>query len=257
MPSVVDALFVFVAVVVASIVEYKYFFPRFRADVAANRPGTHTRAYRRAILGEWLFAIFAIMIWATHARPWRALGLTMPHGWRLALSLVIVLAAAALMTLQLWSVARLSVERRIAARPKLGAVAFMMPRTRQDEWWFIALSVTAGFCEELLSRGYLPWFFAPWLGTVGGMALAVVLFGAGHAYQGRSGAIRAGIVGAVMALIVLGTGSLIPAMIFHALIDVGGGTVGYWLLRDQSPAAPPSGRVTSEERPLGTSVGHA
>jgi membrane protease YdiL (CAAX protease family) len=183
-----------------------------------------------------MFALTAMTIWATYDRSWRALGLIMPHRWRLALSIVIVLAALALMALQLWSVARLSVERRIAARPKLGALAFMMPRTHQDEAWFLALSVTAGFCEELLFRGYLPWFFAPWLGTFGAMAFAVLLFGAGHAYQGRSGAVRAGIAGAVMALIVLVTGSLLPAMIFHALIDVSGGIVGYWLLRDYPPS---------------------
>jgi hypothetical protein len=35
-----------------------------------------------------------------------------------------------------------------------------------------------------------------------------------------------------MAIIVMTTGSLIPAMIVHALIDICGGTVGYWLLRD-------------------------
>jgi hypothetical protein len=45
-----------------------------------------------------------------------------------------------------------------------------------------------------------------------------------------------------MAAIVLSTGSLIPAMIVHALIDIGGGTVGYLLLRDVS-TAPAARRV--------------
>jgi membrane protease YdiL (CAAX protease family) len=110
-----------------------------------------------------------------------------------------------------------------------------LPHTARDERWFLALCVTAGFCEELLYRGYLVWFFAPWLGRMGAMAFAVAIFGVSHAYQGRKGAIRATIAGAVMAAIVLATDSLIPAMIVHGLIDVGGGTVGYWLLRDQEP----------------------
>jgi hypothetical protein len=40
-----------------------------------------------------------------------------------------------------------------------------------------------------------------------------------------------------MAAIVLTCGSLIPAMILHALIDAGGGLVGYLLLRDYPLAA--------------------
>ena len=75
---------------------------------------------------------------------------------------------------------------------------------------------------------------APWTGSIGAMALAVVLFGIGHAYQGRKGATRATLAGAVLAAIALATGSVIPGMIVHALVDVGSGTVGYLLLRDQA-----------------------
>ena len=96
-----------------------------------------------------------------------------------------------------------------------------------------------GRAGELLYRGYLPWFFAPWLGSVGAMALVVVLFCIGHAYQGRSGTVKATLAGAFMAALVLVTNSLIPAMIVHALIDIGSGTLGYWLLRDDPNAPSP------------------
>jgi membrane protease YdiL (CAAX protease family) len=132
----------------------------------------------------------------------------------------------------------------------------MLPHTRQEELWFLILSTTAGFCEELVYRGYLPWVFAPWLGVPGAMAAVVAIFGLSHAYQGRKGAVRATIAGAVMAVIVMTTGSLIPAMIMHALIDICGGTVGYWLLRDEgsvekgpharSPATLTLGRTTAD-----------
>lgn len=246
MPSLVDVVFAFVLVVVASVFEYVYFWPRFRADVAAGKPSARVSAYRRGVLGEWTFTIAAIAIWTTFARPWSAMRLALPHGWRLAVGFLFVLAAVALVVLQLWSVARLPIERRVAARPKLGNVAFMLPRTPREEGWFLALSTTAGFCEELLYRGYLPWFFAPWLGSAGAMALVVVLFGLGHAYQGRSGAIKATLAGAFMAALVLVTDSLIPAMIVHALVDIGSGTLGYWLLRDYPQIVPPISGVTTE-----------
>jgi membrane protease YdiL (CAAX protease family) len=243
-PVPLDAAFVVLVVVVASIFEYVYFWPRFRADVAAERPGARTRAYRRGVIGQWGFGLAALAIWRVYARPWSALGLTLPHGWRAVLSAVIVLAGLALLALQLWSVLRLPIARRVAARRQLGEVAFMLPRTRGEASWFLVLSATAGFCEELLYRGYLPWFFARWIGMVGAMALVVVIYGVSHIYQGRQGAIKATIAGAIMAAIVLASGSLIPAIILHALIDAGGGSVGYYVLRDypiakvDTPVAP-------------------
>jgi membrane protease YdiL (CAAX protease family) len=234
MPTALDVAFVFTLLVVATIFEYAYFWPRFRADTAADVPGARIRAYRRGSVGQWLFALGAIGIWMSHERAWSALRFTLPQGWRLILGAVFVAVALALMCLQLWSVARLSFARRLAARPQLGSVAFMLPRTRDEETWFLFLSTTAGFCEELLYRGYLPWFFASWLGDIGAMAFVVVIFGVSHIYQGRKGAIKATIAGAAMAAMVLTTGSLIPAMIVHALIDAGGGTTGYWLFREQN-----------------------
>ena len=241
-----DIVLAFMLLVVASLYEYLYFWPQFRAAVAAEHPAARLHAYQRGIGGQWLFAAAAVVIWTVYARPWTLLRLALPSGWRLAFAIVVVMAAIGLLVLQLWSVARLPAERRVKARPKLGNLVFMLPHTQQEHWWFIGLSVTAGFCEELLYRGYLPWFFAPWLGQVGAMAAVVVAFGISHLYQGRKGAIRATIAGAVMASIVLISGSLIPAMIAHALIDIGGGTVGYWLLRER--AADSSGLIPSAGR---------
>jgi len=246
MASLTDVVFVFLLVVVASVIEYVYFWPRVRAEVAAGKPSARVSAYRRGVLGEWAFTIAALAIWTAFARPWSAMRLGLPHGWRLGVGILFVLAAVGLVALQLWSVARLSVERRVAARPKLEKVAFILPRTAREQRWFLALSATAGFCEELLFRGYLPWFFAPWLGSVGAMALVVVLFGVGHAYQGRSGAVRATLAGAFMAALVLVTDSLIPAMIVHALIDIGSGTLGYWLLREYPNSASGASTVAAE-----------
>jgi hypothetical protein len=58
-------------------------------------------------------------------------------------------------------------------------------------------------------------------------------FTAGHAYQGRSGALRAALGGVFFTLLVLATGSLIPAMVLHALIDAGSGVIAWLVLRDE------------------------
>ncbi len=229
----VDWIYVVLLLVGASLYEYLYFWPRFRAAVAAGQLDARLRSYRRGVFGQWLFALTALAIWVTQGRSRDLLGMVQPEGWRLGLSIGIVLVSVGLVTLQLGSVARLAPDRRVAARPKLGALEFLLPHDAQEQRWFIALSLTAGVCEELLYRGYLPWFFSPWLGRPLAMLVVAVAFGLSHLYQGRNGAIKATIAGAAMGGIVLATGSLTPAMIVHALTDIGGGTVGYWLLREE------------------------
>jgi CAAX protease family protein len=236
MPTIIDAIYAVLLLVVGTVYEFKYFWPRFRVAVAADRPGARTSGYQRVLIGEWAFAIAALIIWSAMGRIRQELGLTIPHGWRLLIAIVIVVLTLALFSLQLWSVVRLSVERRIAARPKLGSLDFILPRTARDYRWFLALSITAGFCEELLYRGYLPSVFVPWLGRVGALLFVAVLFGVGHLYQGPRGAIKATLAGMSFVVILLVTGSVIPGMIVHALVDMGGGTVGYLLFRDDTIA---------------------
>ena len=237
MPVAIDIVFT-VWVLVASVYDHVYFWPRFRAAVAAGRPGTRVRVYLRGMSGQWLGSLGVVAIWILEARRWSALGLTLPHGWRLAVAIAVVLAAVGFLLLQVRQVMGLAPETRVALRPSLGDVTFLMPHTAAEARWWVGVSLTAGWCEELLFRGYLVWVFAPWLGTVGAMMSVVIAFGLGHAYQGRQGVIKATVAGAVMATIVLASGSLIPAMIAHALIDIGGGMVGYGLLRE-------TGSVTS------------
>lgn len=250
MPGRLDLAFASLFVVV-SILENIYFWPRFRADSDADRPRTRPRAYRRVILGEWLITLAAIAIWAGNGRSWSAMSLSFPHGWRLALGITLNGVMVVLLLLQRASVVRLSVAKRVAVRPKLAAVAFMLPRTREEQFWFVTLAVTAGFCEELLCRGYLPWVFAPWLGPLGGMGVAVLIFGMSHIYQGPGGAVKATIVGAVMAAVVLATRSLIPAMVLHALIDFEGVTVGYLFMSDDSSSDSTPGSGAQAAEPVG------
>jgi membrane protease YdiL (CAAX protease family) len=88
------------------------------------------------------------------------------------------------------------------------------------------LAVTAGLCEEFLYRGFAIWYFTSLFGTVAGFALAVGLFGVAHLYLGRIHAVRAGVVGALFGILVIGTGSLWPAIVLHVAMDLIGGELG-------------------------------
>jgi membrane protease YdiL (CAAX protease family) len=67
------------------------------------------------------------------------------------------------------------------SRIRGGALAAALPHTRTELYWFGAVSLTAGFCEEFLYRGYRIHAPTPWLGFPGAAALSVVLFAGGHA----------------------------------------------------------------------------
>jgi membrane protease YdiL (CAAX protease family) len=231
-PGPIDFAFLVFFAVVLPVIEYRVFFPRFRAALAAGTPGARRNGYRRITAGQWLIAAAGVALFARTGRPWTDLGLIIPSGWRAAAAIAIAGAFALLLAVQLRSVARLAPEKLAKVRASIASLAFLLPHTREERDWFVALSVTAGICEEFLYRGVLIWTLRPSLGLAGAALASILLFGAGHAYQGPKHGIRATAAGIVMTAIVLLTGSLLPAMLVHASMDLGAGFLGYRLLND-------------------------
>ena len=97
-----------------------------------------------------------------------------------------------------------------------GGCDAVLPHTRADLYWFGGVSLTAGFCEEFLFRGYFIWALARWLGWCGAATLSAVFFALWHAYQGWNGVLRTGIFGAFFTLVMAVFHSLWPAIALHA-----------------------------------------
>lgn len=141
------------------------------------------------------------------------------------------------------------IDRRLSG-PGPDLVLELIPRTPWERGSFVGLSAAAGFGEELAYRGYalaaaqllIP---VPWIAATLSSAPFAVL----HAYQGRIGIARTGLVGLVLALPVVATGTLLPSMCAHAIIDIVAGlAIGPWLLahsgsRDVAPRDTPSEAV--------------
>lgn len=106
---------------------------------------------------------------------------------------------------------------------RLARISALLPRTNRERGAFALLSVTAGVVEELCYRGFLLAFVAwAWPGAPEGALVATTgaAFGAAHLYQGAGGMLGTGVLGAALAWLTLSTGSLYPAIVLHALVDL-------------------------------------
>jgi len=112
---------------------------------------------------------------------------------------------------------------------KFGKILNFLPQSMREFQLYILLSITAGITEEILFRGILIFLLSKWLGVYLAAALALIPFGLSHTYQGKKGILRTGLIGLFLTLIYLISGSLIPAMIFHAGLNIGTGLLTFGL----------------------------
>jgi membrane protease YdiL (CAAX protease family) len=99
-------------------------------------------------------------------------------------------------------------------------IRFLAPQTSFELVLWIALSVTAGFCEETLFRGYLQKQFIAWTHSVHvGIFLSAITFGAGHLYQGAKSAVVITVFGLLFGILAQWRRSMRPGMLAHAWQD--------------------------------------
>jgi uncharacterized protein len=102
----------------------------------------------------------------------------------------------------------------------LGRNVSMLPHRGIELTLWIALSVTAGICEETIFRGYLQrQFMALTKSAPAGILVSAAAFGAVHAYQGFRMVILIGLYGAMFGILAHWRGSVRPGMIAHAWQD--------------------------------------
>jgi membrane protease YdiL (CAAX protease family) len=108
-----------------------------------------------------------------------------------------------------------------AVRRELRAIPGLVPTGSIDRAGWVVLSLTAAVCEELLFRGFLIRFLhSDGSGLLMALALSSFAFGLGHVYQGPKGALVATAGGFAFGLVFLLSGSLVPCVVLHALLDL-------------------------------------
>jgi uncharacterized protein len=230
--------------VAATVLEWQWYWPRCVRAVREGAPGVRMRAYRNIVIAEWAFTAYVLGVWIAKNRPWTVLWLEPLGHARLGIGLLFAAAMAILLWLR---------NRRILAsakmltkvREKLAFADALVPDTDGERRAFWFVSVTAGICEEIIARGFLMWLIGAWTGLPLAIILSSILFGFGHIYLGISHVLQTAVVGLVFALIVVASGSLLPAMIIHAAVDLTAGELGFHARRAAMPINPSPEAVRS------------
>ncbi|MGH7449378.1 MAG: CPBP family intramembrane glutamic endopeptidase, partial [Longimicrobiales bacterium] len=177
------------------------------------------QAYVSSIASLWLLAVATVAVALSSDYSLDQLGLVPLGPWRTA-AFAGVLTAAGVAVLFAF---------RLAGVREAPLIRELLPASNQDRVLFIGVSVTAGICEEVVFRGFLIHVL---YGATASLPIALLLssgaFGVAHAYQQPAGALRAALLGLVLAVPLVLQGSIIPAMIAHALLDI---IAGIWLAR--------------------------
>lgn len=112
------------------------------------------------------------------------------------------------------------------------AAAVLLPLSVPEMLVFAALSITAGFCEEFVFRGYFQRQFLALTQSIPlSVALQAVVFGGAHFYQGPRGVVVITVYGAMFGALAAIRKTLRPGMLQHATQDTISGILGGILLR--------------------------
>jgi membrane protease YdiL (CAAX protease family) len=183
-------------------------------DVASSP--NHIRLYMFSIFGEWL--VFAFVV-AGVRRSSGSIPMILGTPWRSVRQLLRDCGiAAAFWVVSAIFLATLGWLLRVASQGR--DIRFLLPHGALELTLWIAVSVTAGICEETIFRGYLQSQFIALTNSVpAGVLLSAVAFGAVHAYQGSRRMILIGLYGLLFGILARWRGTVRPGMIAHAWQD--------------------------------------
>jgi membrane protease YdiL (CAAX protease family) len=204
------------------------------AAISAEQQGArlsrhgHLFTYLFTMGWEWLLVGF--VLWGTRRNgvslkdlvggKWESpedglIDVAIAFGFWIAAALVLVLAAAAV---GLVNPGNLETARK--------NIEGLKPAGTLESVIWVCLSITAGFCEEVLFRGYVQKQFAAWTRSeMAAVFIQAIAFGAAHSYQGVRLACVVTVYGLLFGVLAGLRRSLRPGMMAHAMQDTLSGLV--------------------------------
>ncbi len=175
-------------------------------------------------------AMLVLTSWNISNRPWHEAGIAWPEYNKTSLILLGLLCGYYLADLVYgW------VNRRETAK-KISELSFMVPVTWTEFRHFLFLAFAAGIGEEIIFRGFLipyltsvlpGWPGQPWIA----IAIPAIAFALSHIYQGWWAVIKIAGLAVGFGILFLETGSLLPVILLHILIDIISGLSGVFYMQ--------------------------
>jgi uncharacterized protein len=192
--------------------------------------------YAMTIGFQWLLAV--VVAWRAIARGMTSTQLGLVAHDRIRVVSVTVIGALLLGFLHWLNLRRMGSIQNPALEKFRDLARKLLPQSRMEFLPYSALAVTAGICEEFIFRG----FAMSALSRAGWNVIVIViftsvLFGLAHAYQGRGGIVGTTLLGLLFAVGRLAYHSLVPVVVWHAVLDLVAGVAGSrYLLRNSDPS---------------------
>lgn len=212
-----------------------------RAATSLQLPGLRRRLWVRAIAMQWSLTAVVLIVWLRHYRSPITLGLGLEPTAGLAGVLVGLTTIVSLVVRQRGALTT-DEALRAKVRERLAPVERLMPHHAREYPLFAVLACTAGLCEEFLFRGYLLWYLGHLVPPPLGAVLQAVIFGLAHFYQGARGIVMTGVAGLFFTGVRWVSGSLWPAMLVHALMDLHAGDLARRVFPPDGPPDPDAAR---------------
>lgn len=189
----------------------------------------HLFTYLFTIGWEWL--LVGYVLWGTRKNgfelrdlvggKWKSpedglIDVAIAVGFWIVAALILVLAAAASGLVSPDNLAK--AKRNVDVLKPLGALESVI---------WVCLSITAGFCEEVMFRGYLQKQFVSWTRSdLAAVLMQALIFGTAHSYQGARLAFVVTVYGMLFGVLAVMRRSLRPGMMAHAMQDTLSGLAG-------------------------------
>jgi membrane protease YdiL (CAAX protease family) len=232
-PSWPDHLYVIAVQLLVMPIAGWFAYRRFLARRERIGGRALVQEYRHTIL--WLIGLagLAALIWWAEGRPFAALVTTAPV-WPGGADFAAPVALGGGIGLLVRPLLAFVPAIRARFAKQMEKLAPFLPQTGEQLAWGLLVSLAAGTCEEIAYRGYLMTYLGHRLPWGGVLAVTAVIFGIGHAYQGKVGVVMTGVIGAGLGALYLASGSLVLPMLLHALLDISAMATAFIVLREQA-----------------------
>lgn len=187
-------------------------------------------------LTMWILTLIISFVWFFSGRPLYEIGFEFPQ-FNGSLWLILTIGFIIIYGLDAWNEVRTEAKRE-ATKEHLKENVPFLPTTNLELQHFAILSLTAGFCEEVIFRGYFIQYFLSFtgispLGQFIAIALPGVIFALSHLYQGWKAVAKIMVLAIIFGYIFLETQSIWIVVILHFLVDFVGGYMAMKLLKEE------------------------